>query len=94
MTRHERNLLLYFESCAVDYNGRVNAVRMNEDDMMIADGWNLTDFVKFGRIKVCDHNSQGAHWAELSDDAWRLAHEERRARHARGTRRYRRTGED
>ena len=30
-----------------------------------------------------NHNSDGTHWCRLSDEAWALAHAERRARHER-----------
>lgn len=91
MSRDERSLLLYFETCAVDLSGRVDARRLNSDDFEIAGRWSGTDFIGFGRIKSADHNSQGQHWVELSDEAWELAHQERRARNARCEPRYERT---
>ena len=93
MSREERSLLLYFETCAVDLAGRVDVRRMNQGDMEIAKRWNAEGFVRFGRIASKYHNRQGAHWIELRDDAWALAHEERKARNARMKRRYERTEE-
>jgi len=93
MRRDERSLLLFFESCAVDLNGRVDAKRMNEKDFSIAKDWDFNGFICFGRIVIDDHNSQGGNWVELSEDAWSMAHQERRARHARGKRRYKKTYE-
>ena len=80
MTKYELSLLLYFENCAVDYGGRVNALRMNADDMAIAARWRKESFVSFGRIIIKDHNRDGTHWVELSEEAWAAAHAERRAR--------------
>ncbi len=93
MSRDERSLLLYFETCAVDLCGRVDSRRMNSDDFEIAQRWSETGFCKFGRIVVKDHNGQGQHWIELSDEAWTLAHQERLARFKRNPRRYTRTSE-
>lgn len=91
MSRDERSLLLYLETCAVDFTGRVDSRRINEDDFRIAKGWNEAGFISFGRIVVRDHNSQGSNWVELSEDAWGLAHQERRARQERNSRRYKKT---
>lgn len=83
MTLDERSLLLYFENCAVDFTGRVDARRMSDVDYNIARRWHDSGFIRFGRIVSADHNPQGQHWCELSDEAWELAHEERRARFER-----------
>lgn len=82
MTKDERSLLLYLETRAVDYGGKVDTRHMNAEDMAIAKNWNTEGFVKFGRIKFHDINilSKMTHWCELSDEAWTLAHQERRAR--------------
>jgi hypothetical protein len=87
MTKDERSLLLFFETCAVDRGGLVDTRHMNGDDMATAKRWHEASFLKFGRVKFHDIKHSGrrvySHWCELSDDAWRLAHEERRARFAR-----------
>lgn len=91
LTKAERSLLLMFECCVVDRYGGVESIRMNREDFDIADRWNESGFVRFGRIyskDIRDQRSMGSqeklsHWCELSDDAWRLAHEERRARFER-----------
>ena len=79
MTSDERNLLLYLETCAVDYGGLVDIKHMDKEDMDIAEKWDKEGFVKFGRIKF--HSIiKSTHWCELSEEAWNLAHAERRAR--------------
>ena len=80
MSKEERSLLLFLETRAVDYGGRVNAVHMNADDFEIAEKWDKDGFIGFGRIVFRMINSDGAHWVKLSEEAWKLAHEERRAR--------------
>ena len=83
-TNTEKSLLLYFETQAVDYGGKLESVRMNADDFAIAKRWNEAGFVQFGRIAFHDiKNNAGVardHWCVLSDEAWKLAHAERRAR--------------
>jgi hypothetical protein len=83
MTKDERSLLLYLETCAVDYGGKVESKHMNNDDFEIAKRWNESGFVKFGRIKFKSIIAGKDHWCELSDEAWSIAHQERKARYNR-----------
>lgn len=84
MTRGERSLLLFLETCAADDAGAVDARHMNGDDMETVKKWSEEGFVKFGRITFGSiSGSYRNHWCELSDEAWSLAHQERRARFAR-----------
>jgi hypothetical protein len=85
LTDDERSLLLFLETQAVDYCGKVGMVHVNADDLEIMTRWRKDGFVQTGRIRSADHlpsdESRGAHcWVRLSDEAWRMAHEERRAR--------------
>ncbi len=87
MNRDELNLLLYFETAAVDYGGKLDLRRMNEDDFAIAKRWNDSEYVRFGRIAAHDiqkfSQTVFSHWCVLSNDAWIAAHVERRARNVR-----------
>ena len=83
MSRDERSLLLYFESRAVDHGGLVDARRINDSDFKLAQGWDTQGFVSFGRLASEYLTAQSSHWCHLSQEAWELAHEERRARHLR-----------
>ena len=83
MTKDERSLLLFLETCAVDYGGKIDARHMNKDDFRIAESWDRSGYLKFGRICYKDIPSSvtaKTHWVELSEDAWKDAHAERRAR--------------
>lgn len=80
LTKDQKSLLLYFESCTVDYGGKVDLRRMNEDEIYIAKQWDKQDFIQFGRIKFSDIVGHNTHYVFLSENAWNLAHEERRAR--------------
>jgi len=95
MTKNERSLLLFFECCAVDFNGRVDLRRMNEDDIATAKRWNEEGFVLFGRVIFNDVVKSYTHWCELSNDAWKLVPTLRyqRAQVALHNRSYKRTSE-
>ena len=82
MTSDERSLLLYFETRAVDYGGLIDTKHMNREDMEIADIWNEEGFIKSSRVKA--HSIVVfSHWCELSEEAWKIAHTERRAKYKR-----------
>ena len=87
MNKDERSLLLYLETRAVDYGGLVDTRHMNDDDNKIAEKWNETEFIQYSRITIASlntlSNKHQTHAVFLSDDAWKLAHEERLARNKR-----------
>lgn len=84
ITHAEKSLLLYFESQATDYGGTLQGVRMNTEDFLLARKWREAGFVQFGRIAFDDIKRDGGvardYWVVLSEEAWQLAHAERRAR--------------
>ena len=83
MTKDEKSLLLFLETRAVDQSGKVQTEHMNDDDRKIVERWNSEGFVRYGRVASEDLNKHGTHWCHLSDEAWALAHAERKARAAR-----------
>lgn len=84
MTKDERSLLLFFESACTEYGGKLNPRHMNEDDNIIKDKWVKSEFIKYGRMNFADTKiGNNTHWVKLSDEAWKLAHEERIARFKR-----------
>lgn len=101
MTKDDRSLLLYLETCAVDHGGSVATVHMNDEDFAIARHWNSEGFVEFGRIRESDFISRDSpisnrtHWCRLSDVAWEMAHRFRRERAERSwdSKRYQTTAE-
>lgn len=87
MTKEERSLLLFLESRVVDQSGLVDTRYMNADDMDIAKRWHTDNFIGFGRLSMKSIDdlqkntiSKSTHWCEFSEEAWELAHKERRAR--------------
>lgn len=80
LSKNEKSLLLYLEARTVDYGGRVDIRRINEQEMEIIEEWKKKGFIEFGRIVARHHSSEGTHWCKLSDEAWFFAHNERKAR--------------
>ena len=81
-TQDEKSLLLYMETQAVDYGGKLQSVRMRAADFALAKRWHDAGFVQFGliaNIKTTDGYARDL-WCILSDEAWGIAHAERRAR--------------
>jgi len=73
LTRDEKSLLLYFETCAVDNLGNVDSRRMNETDFEIAEKWNKSEFIELNLDQeVC------ANWVVLSEEAWEVVSKLRR----------------
>lgn len=83
-TNDEKSLLLYFETQAVDYGGLIESARMNDSDFAKAKEWDSLGFIRFGRIAYADIKIKNGvahdHWCVFSDEAWLVAHAERRAR--------------
>lgn len=83
MNKDERSLLTYFESCLVNQRGYCEARRMNEVDFKIVGEWNKVGFVQFRRRPAKDivgSTTVRAYEVRLSEEAWELAHMERRRR--------------
>lgn len=58
--------------------------KMNQDDWNIMEQWEMDGFVKYGRVAFDDYmQKMGEYWVELSNSAWKLAHQERKARSER-----------
>ncbi len=85
MTREERSLLLYLEVRATDHGGLVTTAHMNKDDDTIINKWKENGFIEYGRLtrESIESLRGSTHWVKLSEDAWSLAHQERRARFER-----------
>lgn len=84
LSKDERSLLIYFESCSVDYGSKINALHMNAIDGEITERWNKEGFIGFGRIGISYITSDNrTNWVTLSSLAWKLAHQERKERFKR-----------
>jgi hypothetical protein len=83
MTKEEKSLLLFLETCAVDSGGEVDSRHMNADDFKTAEKWKKSGYILFGRICSVDISNNKTNWVELSDCAWSDAHKERKERFSR-----------
>lgn len=91
MTKDQKSLLLYFETCLVDYHGRVEGCRINEADIEIAKQFAESKLIDFGRLSMKaiqklrgdPHGRIFTHYVRFSDKAWKLAHQFRRERSER-----------
>ena len=91
LTKVERSIILYAESCSVDYGGLLEGKRMNDDDLAALRKFQDAGLLSFGRVPakllrpLSDYGRNPTHWVTFTDDAWQLAHELRRERAARGS---------
>lgn len=69
LNRDEENLLLYFDSVAVDHEGKIDSTKLNVDDEAILARWKETGFVDTGRIAMSG-GGRGGRWVFLFDEAW------------------------
>jgi hypothetical protein len=84
LTKDQLALLLYLEARAVDHLGGLNARQLNASEHATLEQWNGIGFVRFGRISARTPARDGSsYWCELSEQAWQIAHAERKARAAR-----------
>lgn len=85
-TKKDKSLLVFFETCMVDYGGRVQGCRMNADDHAIADRMVAEGLITFRRLPFAYIETQRkkidlfTHLVEFSDEAWDLAYRFRRDR--------------
>lgn len=98
MNNDQISLLLYLETRAVDYDGKVAMEKMNKEDLEQAKAWNESKFIGFGRICLKDIDKRqlsSSSWIELSEEAWTMAHTQRKLRADRGmaSRSWRKTSE-
>lgn len=87
ITREQRSILMYAETCAVEHGGLLEGIRMNADDHVALTQLAVEGILNYGRIpgkllgtfKV----RQATHWCDLTEAGWALAHQLRRARAAK-----------
>ena len=91
-----KSLLLYLETRAVDYSGRVDGRYMNDEDTEMAKKWNDEGYLEFGRVCSDDLRSNaGSLSVHLSEQAYADVARFRKERAERGwkNRNYRTTKE-
>ncbi|KKL61321.1 hypothetical protein LCGC14_2196510 [marine sediment metagenome] len=86
LTKKELSLLLYFESRAVDHRGLIDTRHLNKEDFKIAEKMKesgLIDMKRWTQRDIIGQVEALTYRVWLFDEAWTLAHEERRERAAR-----------
>lgn len=80
---YEARLLLYCETCSVDYDGRMDGRHLNREDSDKLAAWNQAGFVASGRVAfafITSGHGVRTRWCRLSEEAWIEAHRQRRLR--------------
>ena len=89
LNKDERNLLLFFETCLVDHNGKVATRHMNEIDFAIAKKWTDEGFVSFKRLPLAEVEDRLtyslAYKVLFSEHAFDITHTLRKERALRHT---------
>ncbi len=81
MTKQEKSLLVYLEVCLVDSTGKINGVNIDNQDIDILKRWSKLGFIDYGRIHSSHiHDRYTCTWCTFSNEAWKLAHKERKLR--------------
>ncbi len=90
LTRDEKSILLYAETCLVDGGGLMAGARMNEADIAVLKKFRSCGILDFGRIpfhtikELVQPAVPFTHWVTFHDRAWELAHALRRQRASNG----------
>jgi len=87
LTKDQKSLLLYLETCLVDHAGKIEPYRMNEVDwenMVFFKSLGLIDWERLTAKYVTSTRGcayRPTHWVSFEcEDAWVLAHQLRRER--------------
>ena len=86
MTRDQRSILLYAESCAVEHGGLLEGIRMNKDDHAALDDLAQAGMLTWGRTPgklLGTFQRNVTHWCDLTEAGWALAFQLRRERAAK-----------
>lgn len=83
LTKDQKSLLLYAETCCVDNAGIYQSEKMNDADRKNLDEWRKTGFMDHGRVASECLKPGRSLWLQMSDAAMALAQELRRERAAR-----------
>jgi len=86
LTKAEKSILLYAETCMVDGGGLLESRRMNGEDFVALGKYQTQSVLKFGRIPfraieaAKSYRREPTHWVTFTDRAWEIAHALRRQR--------------
>ena len=80
MTKDEKSLLLYLETCAVDFGGLVDPRHMNAEDFEATRAWNESGYLQFGRVFFKEIKGDRGYWVVFGETAWKDVAKFRRER--------------
>lgn len=82
MTREQRSILLYAETCIVDGSGLLEGIRMNEADHQALTKLKDEGFLDYGRVpgSLLGELKGKTHWINFYESGWQAAHQLRRSR--------------
>lgn len=88
--RDQESLLMYLETCLVDYGGKIDPRRVNADDWKQMEEWEGDGLIRFGRLFAAEAMKPNrhipfTHWVLFNEEAWLLAPQYRRERAERLT---------
>ena len=92
-SRAEKSILLYAETCLVDNLGRMNGIKMNQEDMDNLEKLKMEGLLDYGRLpfKVIERLSKTfgrlttpTHWVSFSDETWAIVGAMRKERADKG----------
>lgn len=91
LTKDQQSILLYCETCLVDQTGRMESIRMNDEDFRTLAAFQDDGVLDYGRIKMREikrlakssPSHKFTHWVSFTPEAWTLTHTVRRERSAR-----------
>ena len=83
LNKDEQSLLIFFESCMVDYGGLIDSRRMNQEDFKIAQEWDAESHIEFGQVAFHDIKGNNTHYVILGPGFAEKAQELRMERFAR-----------
>lgn len=90
LSKSERGILLYAETCLVDFGGLLEGRRMNNADIDALKKFQQAGVLEFGRIPLktlgmlMKAGREPTYWVTFNDASWALAHALRRHRAAQG----------
>lgn len=73
LSKTQRSILLYAESCLVDHGGLLEGVRMNNADHAELAAFKADGLLDFGRIPGKLLGNGKTHWVVFTEQAWALA---------------------
>jgi len=89
LNKDERTLLLFFETCLVDHNGKVATRHMNDIDREIAKKWTEEGFISFKRLPLAEVEDKVTYAltykVRFSEQAFEITHTLRKERALRHT---------